>query len=202
MTKGSRDPGEGAPPGNKTPTAAVPLAESRQTLVLAIRVTPYMPQVAQYHLASRWSFSAPVGAVWAELSRPELWPTWWKGVQAVRLLAHGEGGGMGAYRRITWRGLLFNLLFPSVTFNQRTVKIEPRAMIESVADGQLTGIGRWQLTRAGAVTEVEHDWIVNVNVPAVPILAGLTGMMFKWRYHSLMEAGRRGLESRVGVRLT
>src|SRR5215470_13589315 len=157
-----------------------------------------MPQVTQYHLASRWNFTAPVGAVWAELSRPELWPSWWKGVSAVRLLEQGDGSGMGAYRRITWRGLLLS----SLTFNLRTVKVEPRALIESIADGQLTGVGRWQLTRAGAGTEVQHDWIVNVNVPGVPILAGLAGLLFKWRYRTLMEAGRRGLEARVGVRLT
>jgi hypothetical protein len=153
-------------------------------------------QVTQYHLATRWTFEAPVGAVWSELSRPELWPTWWKGVLAVRLLEQGDGNGMGAYRRITWRGALASRL----TFNLRTVKIEPRALIESVADGQLTGVGRWQLMRAGAGTEVQHDWIVNVNVPGVPIIAGLAGLLFKWNYHALMEAGRRGLENRVGVR--
>jgi hypothetical protein len=157
-----------------------------------------MPQVTQYHLASRWTFTAPVGAVWTELSRPELWPTWWKGVLAVRLLEQGDGSGMGAYRRITWRGLLLS----SVTYNLRTVKVEPRALIESIADGQLTGVGRWQLMRAGAGTEVQHDWIVNVSVPGVPILGGLAGLMFKWNYRALMEAGRRGLEARVGVRLT
>jgi hypothetical protein len=154
------------------------------------------PLVAQYHLASRWIFAAPVGAVWSELSRPELWPTWWKGVVAVRLLEHGDGVGMGAYRTITWRGILAS----RVTFNLRTVKIEPRALIESVADGQLTGVGRWQLMRAGSGTEVQHDWIVNVSLPGIPIVAGLTGLLFKWNYHALMEAGRRGLESRVGVR--
>ncbi len=156
-----------------------------------------MPQVAQYHLASRWSFTAPVGAVWAELSRPELWPTWWQGVLSVRLLEEGDGNGRGAYRRITWRGGLLS----RVTFNLRTVKIEPRALIETVADGQLTGVGRWQLIRAGSSTEVQHDWIVNVNLPGVPILASLAGLLFKWNYRALMEAGRRGLESRVGVRL-
>jgi len=154
------------------------------------------PHVTQYHLASRWTFAAPVGAVWSELSRPELWPQWWKGVLAVRLLEQGDDNGMGAYRRVTWRGALV----PRVTFNLRTVKIEPRALIESVADGELTGVGRWQLARAGSGTEVQHDWIVNVNVPAVPIIAGLAGVLFKWNYRLHMEAGRRGLESRVGVR--
>src|SRR5262245_11430548 len=113
------------------------------------------PQVTQYHLATRWTFAAPVGAVWSELTRPELWPTWWKGVLAVRILEQGDSNGMGACRRITWPGILA----PQVTFNLRTVKIEPRALIESVADGQLTGVGRWQLIRHGSGTEVHHDWI-------------------------------------------
>jgi uncharacterized protein YndB with AHSA1/START domain len=155
-----------------------------------------LQRVTQYHLTTRWTLEAPVGAVWTELSRPEAWPSWWKGMLAVHLLEHGDGNGTGAYRRITWRGVL-----PSrVTFNQRTVRIQPRALIESVADGQLTGVGRWQLTRAGSGTEVQHDWIVNVSLPGIPIVAGIAGLLFKWNHRSLMEAGRRGLESRVGVR--
>ena len=155
-----------------------------------------MPQeVTQYHLTTRWSLDAPVGSVWAELTRPEAWPQWWKGMAAVRLLEQGDSSGMGAYRRITWGRALASRL----TFNLRTVKIEPRALIESVADGQLTGVGRWQLIRAGAGTEVQHDWIVNVNLPGIPVIAGLAGLLFKWNYRLHMEAGRRGLENRVGV---
>jgi hypothetical protein len=113
----------------------------------------------------------------------------------VRLLEQGDSGGMGAYRRITWKGVL-----PSRwTFNMRTVKVQPRALIESVADGQLTGVGRWQLTRTGTGTQVQHDWIVNVPVPGVPILGPIAGLLFKWNHRALMAAGRRGLESRVGV---
>jgi hypothetical protein len=154
-----------------------------------------LQQVTQYHLTTRWTLEAPVGAVWSELSRPEGWPAWWKGMLAVRLLEQGDGSGTGAYRRITWRGVLSR-----ITYNLRTVKIQPRALIESVADGQLTGVGRWQLTRAGAGTEVQHDWIVNVTLPGIPIVAGIAGLLFKWNHRALMKAGRRGLESRVGVR--
>ena len=154
-----------------------------------------LQQVTQYHLTTRWTLEAPVGAVWTELSRPEGWPTWWKGMLSVRLLEQGDGSGTGAYRRITWSGVLSR-----ITFNLRTVKVQPRALIESVADGQLTGVGRWQLTRAGAGTEVQHDWIVNVPLPGIPIIAGIAGLLFKWNHRSLMKAGRRGLESRVGVR--
>jgi uncharacterized protein YndB with AHSA1/START domain len=155
-----------------------------------------LQQVTQYHLTTRWTLEAPVGAVWTELSRPEGWPTWWKGMLSVRLLEQGDGSGTGAYRRITWRRVLSS----RITFNLRTVKVQPRALIESVADGQLTGVGRWQLTRAGAGTEVQHDWIVNVTLPGIPIVAGIAGLLFKWNHRYLMKAGRRGLESRVGVR--
>ena len=155
-----------------------------------------LQRVTQYHLTTRWTLEAPVGAVWTELSRPEAWPSWWKGMLAVHLLEQGDGNGMGAYRRITWRGVFLS----RITFNQRTVRIQPRALIESVADGQLTGMGRWQLTRAGSGTEVQHDWIVNVSLPGIPIVAGIAGLLFRWNHRSLMEAGRRGLESRVGVR--
>ena len=156
-----------------------------------------MPQeVTQYHLTTRWSLDAPVGSVWAELSHPEAWPQWWKGMVAVHLLEQGDSSGMGAYRRITWHGLL-PLRF---TFNMRTVKVQPRALIEQVADGRLTGVSRWQLTRAGAGARVQHDWIVNVPIPGIPVVGSIAGVIFKWNYRALMEAGRRGLQSRVGVR--
>jgi hypothetical protein len=102
---------------------------------------------------------------------------------------------MGAYRRITWKGFL-----PSrFIFNMRTVKVQPRALIESVADGQLTGVGRWQLSRSGGGTQVQHDWIVNVPVPRFPVLGSIAGLLFKWNHRALMAAGRRGLVSRVGA---
>src|SRR3977135_4159487 len=139
-------------------------------------------QVTQYHLTTRWTVDAPAGAAWKEFGRPEEWPSWWKGVEAVHLLEPGDSNGMGAYRRITWHGALPSRL----TFNMRTVRIQPRALIEAVADGQLTGVGRWQLTRAGAGTEVQHDWIVNVALPGIPIVAGIAGLLFKWNHRSLM----------------
>jgi uncharacterized protein YndB with AHSA1/START domain len=153
-------------------------------------------EVTQYHLTTRWLLDAPVGSIWAELTRPEAWPVWWRGMAAVRLLEQGDSSGMGAYRQITWQGVL-----PArFTFNMRTVKVQPRALIESVADGQLTGVGRWQLTRAGTGTQVQHDWIVNVALPGMPLVGAIAGLLFRWNHRALMAAGRRGLESRVAAR--
>jgi len=151
--------------------------------------------VTQFHLTTRWSFAAPVGSVWSELTHPEVWPQWWKGMSDVRLLERGDSSGMGAYRRITWKGVL-----PAkFTYNMRTVKVQPRALIESVADGELTGVGRWQLMRSRAGTEVQYDWIVNVPVPRLPILGPIAGLIFKWNHRALMAAGRKGLQNRVGI---
>jgi hypothetical protein len=154
-----------------------------------------MPAVTQFHLTSQWTLAAPIGAVWSELTRPEDWPEWWPGIVAVRLLEKGGANGVGAYRRIIWRALPRRLVF-----NLRTVKIEPRALIEAVADGELTGIGRWQLTRMGAVTAVQHDWIVNVLLPGMPVLDELTGMLFRLNHRSLMARGRGALARRVRLR--
>ncbi len=152
-------------------------------------------QVRQYHLTTQWSFAAPIGPVWAELSRPEGWPAWWRGIVRVQVLEQGATNGVGAYRRIDWQGAI-----PSRrTFNIRTVRVEPRALIESVADGSITGVGRWQLRRVGAVTQVRHDWIVNVPLSGVPVLAAVEGLLFRLNHRSLMDAGRRGLAGRVAA---
>ncbi len=154
------------------------------------------PAPFQYHLVTQWKLSAPVSAVWAELTHPEGWPQWWKGVVSVALLEAGDANGVGAYRRMTWRSALPYQL----TFNMRTVRVEPRSLIEAVAEGELTGTGRWELTRLGGDTDVRYDWSVAVTKPWMRTLGPLAKPLFEWNHHVVMEWGRRGLERRVGVR--
>ncbi len=155
-----------------------------------------MPRETQYHLVTQWKLSAPVSAVWAELTHPESWPEWWKGVVAVDLLEPGDANGVGAYRRMTWRSALPY----RIAFNMRTVRIEPRTVIEGVADGELSGVGRWQVTRVGSGTDVRYDWIVDVSKPWMRTLQPIAKPVFEWNHNIVMEWGRRGLERRVGIR--
>ncbi len=99
----------------------------------------------QYHVTAHWQVRAPVGAVWLELSRPDAWPDWWRGVVAVELLEAGDPNGLGTYRRVTCRGPLPARL----SFNMRTVRLEPRTVIESMADASCAdpAAGNW-LARA------------------------------------------------------
>jgi hypothetical protein len=151
---------------------------------------------AQYHVTTRWSVRAPVGAVWTELTRPEAWPDWWKGVLAVDLLEAGDSNGLGAYRRMTCRAALPG----RISFNMRTVRLEPRTVIEVMADGELSGPSRWQLTRTGNGTDVRYDWIVTVTKQRAPALALFAKPLFEWNHGVIMNWGRKGLERRVGRR--
>ncbi len=82
----------------------------------------------------------------------------------------------------------------------RTVRVEPRSLIEAVAEGELTGTGRWELTRLGGDTDVRYDWSVAVTKPWMRTFGPLAKPLFEWNHHVVMEWGRRGLERRVGVR--
>src|SRR5690348_13639065 len=100
-----------------------------------------MPATA-FHLITDWSFAAPREAVWRALMAPEEWPSWWRAVAAVERLAAGDANGVGAVRRMTWRTALPYTL----TFDMRMTRIEPMALIEGRAEGELTGLGRWRLS--------------------------------------------------------
>ena len=62
--------------------------------------------MSDYAFVTRWSFQAPVEAVWQLLSEPEDWPRWWPGVEKVELLERGSDGDVGTLRRFTWKSRL------------------------------------------------------------------------------------------------
>ena len=114
----------------------------------------------------------------------------------MELLQPGDANGVGAYRRMTWRSALPYKL----AFNMRTVRVEPRTIIEGVADGEVSGTGLWQVTRAGGGTDVRYDWIVDVTKPWMRTLSPILRPAFAWNHNVVMEWGRKGLERRVGAR--
>ena len=99
-----------------------------------------MPATA-FHLIADWSLDAPREAVWRALIAPEQWPSWWRAVAAVERLTDGDTNGVGTVRRMTWRTALPYTL----TFDMRTTRVEPMALIEGRPEGMFSGIGRWRL---------------------------------------------------------
>lgn len=148
---------------------------------------------SEYRLTTHWAFPTAVATVWEELMHPERWPEWWRGVRAVELLEKGDASGVGAYRRMTWRSALPYEL----TFNMRTIRIEPQRRIEGVADGELAGRGIWTLTPGPPGTDVRYDWEVEATRPWMRALAPLAKPLFAWNHGVVMEWGRAGLAKRL-----
>lgn len=149
-----------------------------------------------FHLTTQWRLAAPARAVWGALSVPEEWPTWWRAVVAVELLEAGDADGVGAYRRMTWR----TALPYTIAFNMRTVRVEPLALIEGRADGELAGTGRWTISSDGAGTDVRYDWTVAVTKPWMRRLAPLARPVFAWNHNTVMAWGHEGLERKLASR--
>jgi uncharacterized protein YndB with AHSA1/START domain len=146
-----------------------------------------------FHLTTHWTLDAPLAAVWAAISRPEEWPSWWRAVEKVELIVPGDAEGVGAYRRFTWR----TALPYSIAFNMRTTRVEKPYLIEGRADGELSGLGRWTLTPAGNGTQVRYDWIVEVTKPWMRALAPLLRPVFAWNHNKVMAWGYEGLTRKL-----
>lgn len=155
---------------------------------------------AQFHLTTDWRLDAPPEAVWAVLTVPEDWPSWWRAVERVETLDTGDAQGIGALRRMTWRTALPYAL----TFDMRTTRVEPMTTIEGRAEGELSGLGRWTLTPDGGGTQnrpgtnVRYDWIVDVEKPWMRRLAPLLRPVFAWNHGKVMDWGREDIARKLG----
>jgi hypothetical protein len=152
----------------------------------------FMP-ATQFHLITDWSLPGPVEPVWRALTAPEHWPSWWRAVARVEPLAEGDANGVGAVRRITWRTALPYTL----TFTMRVTRVEPMALIEGRAEGELAGIGRWTLRPEGARTQVRYDWMVEVTKPWMRRAAPLLRPVFAWNHGVVMRWGYEGLTRKL-----
>ena len=109
-----------------------------------------------YEFVTIWRVRAPIEAVWGEIYHSEQWPAWWKGVEKVIEVEKGDDKGVGSIRRYTWKSKLPYRL----SFDMRTVRIEPPHVLEGVATGELEGRGLWQLSSEGSETVARYDWQV------------------------------------------
>ena len=150
----------------------------------------------EFNLITNWTLAAPREAVWRELTKPEDWPAWWRAVERVELLEAGDADGLGALRRMTWR----TALPYSLTFDMRTVRVEPMAVIEGRAEGELSGVGRWTVDGDRDRTRVRYDWRVEVTQPWMRFVAPLARPVFAWNHGVVMGWGGEGLARRLTAR--
>ena len=150
----------------------------------------------KFHLVTIWTIDASVEDVWRVLNTPETWPDWWPSVKEVTLLRQGNEAGIGAVRRMKWS----TALPYDLAFDMETTRVEPMAVIEGRASGELDGVGRWTLQAAGAKSNVRYDWIVEVTKPWMVTLSFILKPVFSWNHGIVMERGRQGLVRRLAIR--
>jgi uncharacterized protein YndB with AHSA1/START domain len=145
--------------------------------------------MADYRFLTTWIVDAPIERVWDAIYAIERWPGWWRGVERVTELFHGEDGGEGAIYEHTWRSKIPY----AVQFTVTVVRVEKPNLIEARAEGGLEGTGTFRLFAAPLGTAVTYDWTVRTTKPWMNAIAPLARPVFAWNHHAVMKNGGAGL---------
>jgi hypothetical protein len=153
--------------------------------------------MSDYEFMTIWRFNAPLASVWEMIYHSDLWPTWWRGVEDVVLIKEGDENQTGSIYRYTWKSKLPYRL----TFDMKLTRIEPMALIEGTAFGELAGVGLWQLSSDGEITTARYDWKVQTTKRWMNLLAPIAKPFFKWNHDVVMGWGGVCLADKLGVSL-
>jgi hypothetical protein len=149
----------------------------------------------RFDLTTDWHLPVPLEAVWEVLIRTEDWPSWWRAVKKVTLIAPGSPDGVGAVREFTWG----TALPYTITFRMTATRVEPMKVIEGEARGELDGLGRWTLGEEEGGTHVHYDWQVDVTKPWQVALSPILRPVFAWNHVVVMGWGEEGIRRRLGI---
>ncbi len=145
--------------------------------------------MARFEFVTDWHFEAPIEAVFDALTDSLRWPEWWPGLVDVEQREAGDEGGIGRVQHFVWKSHLGYYL----RFDIRITRVCEPCLIEGVADGDVTGIGRWRLCEENGGTRVHYLWQVRTVRPWMGLLAGVARPLVIWNHHAMMRAGAVGL---------
>ncbi len=151
----------------------------------------------EHSFVTVWYIEAPLEAVYKAIYHSLIWPQWWRNVESVEGLSHGNEQGIGGMLRYPWRGRLPYRL----TFDIRVIHIVPLATIEGIASGDVEGKGRWLFTVDGAVTVVRYEWQVRTTPVLMNLLDRVLRPFIKWNHNAVMQQGGEALAHRLNARL-
>ena len=150
-----------------------------------------------YSFVTIWRVDAPIESVWNEIYHSKDWPAWWKGVESVVEISKGDEAGVGSVHRYTWKSKLPYRL----SFDMKTIRIEPPLLLEGIALGELQGRGQWELSTQGSETIVRYDWNVETTKRWMNLLSPIARPLFEWNHNVVMGWGAKGLSERLGARV-
>lgn len=153
--------------------------------------------MARYGFVTTWVHDAPLEPVWDAIYDTCAWPSWWPGVRRADELIPRGPDGVGGLSRFTFRSRLpYDL-----TFEMRSTRVERHILMEGVASGELSGIGRWRFFTAGGATAVTYEWDVETTARWMNLLTPVARPLFAWNHDYVMRRGGEGLARLLGARL-
>lgn len=153
--------------------------------------------MARYHFVTEFRVAAPRRRAWEVFIDTASWPSWWRWLDDFEVLAEGDGEGVGARHRLVFRTPLRYRL----TTRTEVVAVQPPALLENRAEGELAGIGRWDLEDVGSATAVRYTWIVATTKRWMNVIAPLARPVFGWNHDRLMRDFARGFADALGAPL-
>ncbi|SAK77104.1 SRPBCC family protein [Caballeronia ptereochthonis] len=154
-------------------------------------------RASEYCFITTWRIEAPLQSVWDAIHDPAAWPQWWSCVERVIEVEAGADDGVGALHRYTWKGRLPY----RVRFDMRVARVEPFALLEGEASGDVEGRGRWRFSSHDSVTTVRYEWRVRTGRGWMNLLAPIARPIFKWNHDYVMQQGGEALAKRLDARL-
>jgi mannose-6-phosphate isomerase-like protein (cupin superfamily)/uncharacterized protein YndB with AHSA1/START domain len=108
----------------------------------------------EYAFVDEWDVDASPDAVYAVLADARTYPDWWR---PVYLDVTSDGPAVvGAVAHQHFKGYLPYHLHTRA----RITELEENRVIEADVDGDLSGRGRWTLTKTTTGTHIRFDWVV------------------------------------------
>lgn len=153
--------------------------------------------MADYRFVTLWQVDAPIEQVWDAIVHSERWPSWWKSVKSVTDVSRGDENGIGTVRRYSWTTHLPYTL----DFDMRVTRIEKPYVLEGQAMGELSGMGRWELTPHDSHTDVRYIWEVHTTKAWMNALAPVARPVFAWNHDAVMNDGAAGLAKLLNTKV-
>jgi hypothetical protein len=150
--------------------------------------------VKAFSFVTVWKIEAPLPPVWEAMFRFEDWPSWWKGVEQVEVLAPGDANRVGFRSRQTWKSKLpYKLRFEGVI-----VRVNTMSLLELRSEGELQGIGLMRFANSGSSTTFQYDWNVSTSKAWMNLVASVAKPLFSWNHDVIMDWGAEGLARKLG----
>ena len=148
-----------------------------------------------YRFQTVWWTPADIDRIWETLASYADWPTWWRGIQNVKVVRRGDESGVGTVLRQQWRSWVPYTL----VFELEMLQIESRRLLSGRASGDLEGVCRWAFNLVNGGTEIRFDvnvrtgrWWMNLPIPFAP-------RVVRANFETIMSWGREGLAQKLGA---